>query len=97
MIFHILADAFLLPGFFMIAFALLTLIARDGQFDGLRYTLYFLRERFFFLRKDEKTADFGEFRDRLKRSKHSVWPLLGPGLYFFAVSVLFLILYTRQG
>lgn len=95
-VFHLLADGFFVPGVFFSGIGLLALIARDGQFDGLAYTLYIIREKFVFLRRDDKTADFGEFRSRQKRRKEPVWPILVPGLYFLAVSVIFIILFGRQ-
>lgn len=92
---HILSDAFIIPGVFLTSIGLLILISSTGQFDGINYTFYYIRERFPFLRKDKKTADFGEFRDRQKRRKDPIWPMILPGLYFLGVAAFFILLYLR--
>ncbi len=93
-IFHILADGFFVPSVLLLGLGLLAYIARDGQFDGLKYAFYVLRERFPFLRKDTKTLDFGAYRESRKQKKTPVWPMLIAGAYFLFWAILFNLLFT---
>lgn len=92
-VFHILCDAFFVPGVCITCFGLLVFSSNEGTFDML---VYGTKKFFDLFKKDnsnEKHKTFYEYREAQRERKFSFAYLFYVGLAFIAVSMIFLILY----
>ena len=92
--YKILSDAFTFAGVLLILFAALVFISSKGGFDGIGYSLSRLVKMLipFANRSDETYAQYKE-RKRAKGITKGYSCVFFSGLAYFAVSVVFLILY----
>lgn len=92
-VFHILCDAFFVPGVCLTCFGLLVFSSNEGTFDMIIYGT----QKFFGLfkkdLKNEKYKTFYEYKEAQHDKKASFAYLIFVGLAFIAVSMIFLILY----
>ncbi len=92
--YKILSDAFTFAGVLLILFAALVFISSKGGFDGIGYSLSRLVKMLipFANRSDETYAQYKE-RKRAKGITKGYSCVFFSGLAYFAVSIVFLILY----
>lgn len=96
--YRILADAFTIPGLFLILLGALVWVARQGTFDGLRYSLGYVFKRlipFGATDKPEKYYDYVEKRKEKRKQSGSYAYLFVVGGAFMAAAILFMILFYR--
>ena len=93
-VFHILSDAFFVPGVLIAGFGLLVLASNGGTFDMLTYGII----RFFtFFKKDlrVKHKTFYEYRTAQQENPRKFLYLVLTGLAFIVLSVIFLLIYLK--
>lgn len=92
--YKILSDAFTFAGVLLILFAALVFISSKGGFDGIGYSLGRLVKMLipFANRRDETYAQYKE-RKRAKGITKGYSCVFFSGLAYFAVSIVFLVLY----
>jgi len=92
-IYHILTDAFFVPGVVMTAFGLLVFATNEGTFDMLAYGV---RRIFVLLKRnpqDSKYKTFYDYREAQRENKHQFGYMIIVGLLYTLISFIFLILY----
>lgn len=92
-VFHILCDAFFVPGVCITCFGLLVFSSNQGTFDML---IYGTKKFFSLFKKDlskEKHKTFYEYQQAQHEKKISFAYLLYVGLAFIAISMIFLMFY----
>ena len=92
-VFHILTDAFFVPGVCITCYGLLVFSSNEGTFDML---IYGTKKFFSLFKKDmsqEKHKTFYEYKEAQHGNKISFGYLLIIGLALIAISTLFLIFY----
>lgn len=92
-VYHILCDAFFVPGVCISCFGLLVFASNEGTFDMI---VYGTKKFFSLFKKDltkEKYKTFYEYKDAQRETKISFAYLLFVGLAFIAISMIFLMLY----
>ena len=90
--YHILCDAFTLPGLFMIMIGLLLLMGNLGALDAISFAFHYLFHTFLPLTGESMTyLEFVE--DRREHRVHGFGFLLIVGAVFTAIAVVFLMLY----
>lgn len=96
-VYHILCDAFFVPGVIFACVGLIVFASHGGVFDMLGFAVRLFFDLF---RKDptkRKYKDFYEYKEAKKdKSKWSITFLLIVGLVFILVSVIFLIPYYQS-
>lgn len=93
-VFHILCDAFFVPGMLIFGFGLLVVASNGGTFDMLTYGVM----RFFtFFKKDlsAKYKTFYDYRKAQQDSPRKFMFLILVGIFFIAISVIFLLIYLN--
>ena len=93
-----LADAFTFPAAIFISIGLLTLISRQGAFNGLLYALRHVGRMFvpFLIRKDITYAEYLERRER-RKSNRPILCFFVVGGVCLLVAVIFIIVFTANG
>ena len=93
-----LADAFTFPAAIFISIGLLTLISRQGAFNGLLYALRHVGRMFvpFLIRKDVTYAEYLERRER-RKSNRPILCFFVVGGVCLLVAVIFIIVFTANG
>lgn len=92
-VYHILCDAFFVPGVCITCFGLLVFTSNEGTFDMI---VYGTKKFFSLFKKDmsnEKHKTFYEYRVAQHEKKFSFAYLLYVGLAFIVISLVFLIFY----
>ncbi len=95
-IFHILTDAFFVPGVVMAAFGLLVFSTNEGTFDMLTYgvrRLFILISRH---PKDEKYRTFYDYRQAQRENKHQFGYMIIVGVLYILISFIFLAFYYQN-
>ena len=90
-IFHILCDAFVLPGSLCLLVAALIALSNEGSLDAISYMLRRLGQSLipFIKKNDEKYADYVEKKKRIKGYSFMTWT----GLVYFVIGMIFLGVY----
>ena len=92
-VFHILVDAFFVPGIIIASFGLLVIAANGGTFDMFTYGV----RRFFDLFRSDlgkrMQETFYDYREAKRENPRPAGYLLLVGLVFIAISMMFLIFY----
>lgn len=94
--YRLLSDAFMLPGFLMVAFGLLIFLANEGSFTGISFIAQKavgLLIPFLYKQKGETYREYVE-RKTAKRTQGYGF-LFVCGCVFLAVSVVFVVLYSQ--
>jgi hypothetical protein len=92
--YHILCDAFTLPGLLMTCFGLMILMGNLGALDTLAYAVHFLLHTFIpLMGKGKSYLDF--MLDRREHRVHGYGFLFVVGLVLTAIGVVFLLLYLN--
>ena len=90
--YHILCDAFTLPGLLMASVGLMVLMGNLGALDTLAYAVHFLLHTFIpLLGKGKSYLDF--MLERREHRVHGYGFLFVVGLLLTAVGIVFLLLY----
>ncbi len=90
--YHILCDAFTLPGIFMVMIGLMLLMGNLGALDAISFAFHYLFHTFLPLTGESMTyLEFVE--DRREHRIHGFGFLFVVGIVFTAIAVLFLYLY----
>ena len=92
-IYQILSDCFLIPGVVIAGMGLLLFASNEGVFDGISYGFKVIAQMFKRKPTPVKQSYF-EYREEKGRNKLTFGFLLICGAAFFAVSIIFLILYS---
>ncbi len=92
-VFHVLTDAFFVPGIMLLCFGLLLVAANGGTFDMLGYGVVMLLGAFKRDVKDRKYKDFYEYQQAKHSSKMKVGHFIWIGLAFVSISLAFLGFY----
>lgn len=93
--YRLLSNAFTIPGTIMLMVGLLVLISSTGVYDGLGYTLRWLRMTLlpFDTAKHERYYDYVQRKRSLPRLHGGF--LIVCGIIFLAIAVVFLILFYQ--
>ena len=95
-IYHILSDAFFVPGVLLIGFGLILFASNEGTFDMLSYGLL----SFFNLFRRDMTKmkyhDYHDYKESKREKRQSFGHLIIIGLIFIALSILMLMLYSKN-
>ncbi len=94
--FQLLSDCAVIPGVVLILFYSLSWVAKEGMFDGLTYAGRFLGSMFVpNSRIYDKDGDYHSYKQKKleKRSEKLNKDSLIVGLVFFAIAIIFYILY----
>lgn len=95
-IFHILSDAFFIPGVLITCVGLLVFTSNQGSFDMIIYGFQSFINIF---RKDinaRKHKTFYDYKEAKKDNKRSFGYICLVGLGFLAVTAIFVILWSQQ-
>ena len=94
--YRLLSDAFMLPGFFMIAVGLLIFLGNEGAFNGIGFVMKRVGSFLLPFLQKEKGESYAEYTER-KSSKPTVGYgfLFICGCGFLAVCAVFLMLYSQ--
>ena len=94
--YRLLSDAFMLPGFLMVAFGLLIFLGNEGSFRGVGFIMQkavgFLIP-FLYKHQGESYAEYVERKTKNPTKGYAFMFIVGA--VFLAVSVVFLVLYSR--
>ena len=93
--FHIMCDAFFVPGVIFTGFGLLVVASNGGAFDMLAYGTMSLIALFYRNPAKRKYPTFYDYRQSKEDKKTRYWHLLISGLIFIFISVIFLIIYMQ--
>lgn len=90
-IYHILCDAFVLPGTLCLLVAALIALSNEGSLDAISYMLRRLGQSLipFSKKNDERYADYIAKKKRIKGYSFITWT----GLGYFTIGMIFLVLY----
>ncbi|MBE6130147.1 MAG: DUF3899 domain-containing protein [Erysipelotrichaceae bacterium] len=90
-IYHILCDAFVLPGTLCLLVAALIALSNEGSLDAIGYMLRRLGQSLipFSKKNDERYADYIAKKKRIKGYSFITWT----GLGYFTIGMIFLVLY----
>lgn len=92
-VYHILTDAFFVPGVIILCFGLLVFASNEGNFTMMSYGI----KRFFSLFKRDISKELGQtyadYKLAHKGEKHPILYLLICGGVLIVISILFLFLY----
>lgn len=90
-IFHILCDAFVIPGSLCLLTAALVALSNEGSLDSISYMLRRLGQNLipFIKKNDEKYADYVAKKKRVSGYSFITWT----GLGYFIIGIIFLIIY----
>lgn len=91
--FRLLSDCFFLPGAFLLAYAGLTWTKNGGVWDGLGFTMKSMFER---MKPDfdNNRTSFAKYRETRGSKNTSPVPSFLAGLVYFALAIVFLVLYN---
>lgn len=89
-----LSDSSFLPAVLFLGLGLMNLIARDGQFNSLRYMAHRLSCMFKWGYPRKMPMKYSEFVSK-EKEKYSVKPILVVGLFFLMIALLSNILFNR--
>ena len=95
-IFHILSDAFFIPGILITCVGLLVFSSNQGSFDMI---IYGFKSFINIFRKDlnaRKHKTFYDYKEAKKDNKRSFGYICLVGLGFLAVTAVFVILWSQQ-
>ena len=91
----IVSDAFLVPGIAFLACGIILYAGNEGLFDAMSYGLKVLGKSLTAKKEDKIIEEeFHEYHARMKSKRNNVSHLIVVGAIFFAISVIFTILYT---
>ena len=92
-LFRLLSDCFFLPGALFLGSSGLTWARNGGVWDGLGFTVKMLIDR---MKPDydKKRVTFAEYREKREEKDSSPIPALVTGLIYFALAMVFLILFN---
>ena len=90
-IYHILCDAFVVPGTLCLLIAALVALSNEGSLDAISYMLRRLGQTLipFIKKNDERYADYVAKKKRISGYSFITWT----GLAYFVVGMIFLVLY----
>lgn len=90
-IYHILCDAFVIPGSLCLLVAALIALSNEGSLDAIGYMLRRLGQNLipFMKKNDERYSDYVAKKKRVKGYSFITWT----GLAYFTVGIVFLVLY----
>lgn len=90
-IYHILCDAFVIPGILCLLVAALVALSNEGSLDAISYMLRRLGQTLipFIKKNDERYADYVAKKKRISGYSFITWT----GLAYFTVGIIFLVLY----
>ena len=93
-IFHILHNSFLFPGVMLAGLGLLVFVSNEGVFDivifGTRQFIGFFKKK-----KDERYADFYEYKEARAQKKLKFGSILVVGALYILASAVMLVLYKQ--
>ena len=93
--YRILADAFTIPGVILVMLAALVWISTDGFFDGIGYSMLFLKDALLPGGAKAKRETYHDYKMRKRGERVAGYGnLFFVGLAFIAVAVVFVALYT---
>ncbi len=94
--YRLLSDAFMLPGFLMVAFGLLIFLANEGSFTGISFIAQKavgLLIPFLYKQKGETYREYVERKTAKRTQGYGFLFICGCG--FLAVAAVFLVLYSQ--
>ena len=92
-VFHILSDAFLLPGVYLSGLGLLVIASNEGTFDMLVYGLRSFISLFRSVPLNKKQT-FYEYRESKAKNKMGYWFLLIIGLFYLVVTIIMYLIFN---
>lgn len=90
----VLSDSCLIPGVIVLCMYVLTLVSKEGIFDGLTYSFKYVVNKFVPSRKvleDESYYDYK--KEKAEKRKSSYVEALVVSIFFICLSILFYLLY----
>lgn len=90
--FRILSNGALIPGVLFVGISVLSWIAGDGLFDGLKYCMDTMM-----IHLTGGKKKYGSYYDYTQRKKkHGNYPMLLPGAFFLGAAVVLTLLYYYE-
>ena len=94
--YRLLSDAFMLPGFLMVAFGLLIFLGNEGSFRGIGFVMQKVVGFLLPFMYKQKGENYGEYVERTSKNPTKGYGFLFVcGCVFLAVSAVFLVLYSQ--
>ena len=94
--YRLLSDAFMLPGFLMVAFGLLIFLANEGSFHGIGFVMKRVGSFLLPFLLKEKSETYREYVERKTAKPTQGYGFLFIcGCAFLAVAAVFLVLYSQ--
>ena len=94
--YRLLSDAFMLPGFLMVAFGLLIFLANEGSFHGIGFVMKRVGSFLLPFLLKEKSETYAEYVQRkTDKPTQGYGFLFICGCAFLAVAAVFLVLYSQ--
>ena len=92
---RIVCDGVTLSGVLMLCVGLLTLVNKEGIFDGLGYSFRSMRRVFLNYRWDDKDTPktYYDYKQSVDKKRKISWNLIIVGLCFLAVAILLAIIH----
>lgn len=94
-ILRILSDAFTVAGILLFGFGMLSLVAKEGVFDGISYSFRTMRKiRRNYVDDEKSPKSYYEYKEAAKKKRKIAWHLVIVGLGYIAVAIVFIILHA---
>ena len=95
-LYRTLSDAFTVPGLLCVFFGLIIWLSNEGAFNGVGYVMKYAVQSLIFLGRRGTVEKYGDYVEKQQKKKSKGYSFLFVvGGVFLAVSVVFVILYTK--
>ena len=92
--FKVLSDSCLIPGVIILCIYILTLVSKEGIFDGLSYSFKYVFNKFIPSRKmQEKESYYDYKKEKAEKRKNSYIEGLIVSIIFICLSIIFYLFY----
>lgn len=90
----VLSDSCLIPGVIVLCMYVLTLVSKEGIFDGLTYSFKYVVNKFVPSRKVLENESYYDYKkEKAEKRKSSYVEALVVSIFFICLSILFYLLY----
>ena len=96
-----LSDAFLIPGVLLMGIGLLSLLNKEGTYDGLGYTFHTMRKTFAMRNYREPIEEGSEdrtyfgYKQKVKEKRKVAWHLLVVGCGFLLIAIALAVVHSK--
>lgn len=90
--YHVLCDAFSIPGILLVCFGFLLFASSLGALDGVGYGIMIAFKMLIPGKNRKNPEKYGDYLDRKRNSRaKGFWPVIYVGLIYLAIAILFLV------